>query len=191
MFFKPIRRAVCFIYSLFISKAISLIALRIIAPTSSIEYSCAPCIRSSSTTCSSLRSLIICFRVLRLFIVSPHAQYFYDFFCLINFINQSMLDIDSSRKSALVISLKFFDARRCLIRIDAQYFYQRLCLIIQFCCLQVLNIFDGWFRVLNPIHHHSTSSSGMHSLCGVRMPSRIFSSIPGIEERYKVSIRPL
>ena len=53
--------------------------------------------------------------------MSPHANYFYDFFILVDLINQSMPDVDSSGVGSLQFAKEFFKRRIWLKGIFPKY----------------------------------------------------------------------
>jgi hypothetical protein len=101
------------------------------------------------------------------------------------FIDESVLNIDSSRETALQISRQFFVGRRILKGISLEKFDEFLGLGFKMAggkCLRVLLRLSGKY---DPIHHQSSVSDA----CSTPSSRACWtdSTIPGIEFRYNVS----
>lgn len=117
--------------------------------------------------------------------MTPHPDHFDHGVVFKHLVNQSMLDIDSSRISAAKITNQLLVRWRILEWLFRQNGEQRLCFRFQPGARQLLCIFLSLPGINEPPTHQFNVSAQLSS--GVFNPSMIDSRMPGTERRCSVS----
>lgn len=134
---------------------------------------------------------------MQLFVVSPHPQDFYDSRFFVCFIDQPMLNIDTTGINASQIAHQFLIRRRRLEGIQPKDVQQvlgfgtqpgRSQIVRIFLCLSRVNDLPRAWRIgafICLFAHQGNSDE--HCSAGVFIPSRMDSRMPGMDSKYNVS----